>query len=182
MGIPSSLQTRVIGRDKLGLKKCSNSGRKKQNRVPIISVKKQRHEKCIPQREKHVVTPLGKSPRHLLSAWRSTPEEQRGGYLSKPPFGVHCSEPVLLGKMGVGKTLTLGPENTPPELKTPFFSLCPAKNQSPGTADTQERGAHRKAPNPPSSQKAALHPANLTGCRVFRHTCHFLQKPMRFCF
>ena len=42
LGIPSSLQTRVIGRDKPGLKKCSNSGREKQNRVPIISVKKQR--------------------------------------------------------------------------------------------------------------------------------------------
>lgn len=56
-----------------------------------------------------------------------------------------------MGKMGVGKILTLRMENIPPELKAPFFSLCPAKNQSPGAADTQERGAHRQALNPPSS-------------------------------
>ena len=79
-----------------------------------------------------------------------------------------------MGKMGVGKILRLRLENIPPELKTPFFSLCPAKNQTPGTADTQERGAHREAPNPPSSQKAALRPANLIGCRAFRLTCRFL--------
>ena len=80
----------------------------------------------------------------------------------------------------MGKMLTLMLGKFPPKPQTTFFSLCQEPN-SRHSRHTEERCPLGNS-KPESSQRAALHPSNLTSYGTFRLTCHFLQMRMRFCF